>query len=72
MLRFGFPSKQVRPICARDHDTASKPDGDARPGSYVRRGRDGYSSAELPVEEERHGYLWRDLLELHHAGDDEL
>ena len=74
MLRSRFPGKQVRPNSGGpfDYDTASKPNGDDRPDGYVQRGSDGYRSAELPVEEERHSYLWSDLLELHHAGDDEF
>ena len=57
---------------ALDHDTASKPDSDDRSDSQLQRGRDGYRSAELPVEEERRRDLWGDLLELHYASHDEF
>jgi hypothetical protein len=67
-----WPKQQPDSGNPHDHDTASKPDSDGRADRRVQRGRDGYGTVELPVEEERHSNRWGDLFELHDAGHDEF
>jgi len=72
LLRHSLPGKQSSSGGPHAHGTASKPDGDDRADRHVQRGSDGYGTVELPVEEERHGYRWGDLCELHDAGHDKF
>src|SRR6267378_2383685 len=72
LLRHSLPGKQSSSGGPHAHNTASEPDGDGRADGDVRGSRDGYGSFELPVEEERHGYRWGDLCELHDASHDKF